>query len=63
MAQQGHVFKLKGNGRNGNAVWAYRYRLTVAARSGPRSAGSRPALRHKQGFGARSIGSVPVAAR
>lgn len=27
MAQQGQVFKLKGNGRNGNALWAYRYRL------------------------------------
>ncbi len=27
MAQQGQVFKLKGDGRNGGAVWAYRYRL------------------------------------
>jgi hypothetical protein len=27
MAQHGQVLKLKGNDRNGNAVWAYRYRL------------------------------------
>src|SRR5918995_4081911 len=27
MAQQGQVFRLKGNGSSGGAVWAYRYRL------------------------------------
>ena len=27
MVQEGQVFKLKGNSRNGNAAWAYRYRL------------------------------------
>ena len=27
MAQQGQVFRLKGNGGNGGAAWAYRYRL------------------------------------
>ena len=27
MAQQGQVFRLKGNGKNGDAGWAYRYRL------------------------------------
>ena len=36
MIQQGQVFKLKTKGPDGQALWAYRYGLRVAARSGRR---------------------------
>jgi hypothetical protein len=39
MAQQGQVFKLRGNGRNGNAVWAYRYRLNGRGSKRPQVGG------------------------
>jgi hypothetical protein len=32
MWQQGQVFKLKAKGREGQPLWAYRYRLEGAAR-------------------------------
>jgi hypothetical protein len=52
MAQQGQVFKLKGNGRNDNAVWAYRYRLDGRGSKRPQVGGfatraeAQEALRH-----------------
>jgi integrase len=39
MAQQGQVFKLKGNGRNGKAVWAYRHRLNGRGSKRPQVGG------------------------
>src|ERR671931_1792638 len=39
MAQQSQVFKLKGNGRNGGAVWTYRYRLDCRASKRPQMGG------------------------
>ena len=39
MAQQGQVFKLKGNGKNGDAAWAYRYRLDGRASKRPQMGG------------------------
>lgn len=39
MAQQGQVFKLKGNGRNGSAVWAYRYRVNGRGSKRPQVGG------------------------
>jgi hypothetical protein len=39
MAQQRQVFKLKGNGRNGKPMWAYRYRLNGRGSERPQVGG------------------------
>jgi hypothetical protein len=45
MWQHGQVFKLKAKSIDGQALWAYRYRVSRgAARRGHRLAGSRLAL-------------------
>ena len=47
------MFKLKGNGKNGGAGWAYP--LTVVGRSGRRWADLRAALKHSSRSGGGSL--------
>jgi len=39
MVQQGQVFKLKAKGANGQALWAYRYRLEGRGSARPQVGG------------------------
>src|SRR2546429_4123107 len=39
MVQQGQVFKLKAKGANGQALWAYRYRLEGRGSARPQGGG------------------------
>ena len=61
MVQQGQVVKLKAKGANGQALWAYRYRLEGRGSSRPQ-VGLRAALGQRRRFRRLSSGWVLLGA-
>jgi hypothetical protein len=62
MVQQGQVFKVKAKGTNGQALWAYRYRLEGRGSARPQVGGFASRAEAKQALQRLSSGWVLLGA-